>query len=336
MKRVTLLAALLLTMTAEAQIGITRIKRQLETSAPQDIQLNLRHGETVDYELQFLSYRQAMDITGATVTLHATTNGMPDGTSFQISGTAGSNGTATVRIVTDEWLPYGLTSGTWTMEVSQPTLSRIMRASGSLRISGLYYPSTNSPLPVTWSTNLWSAISGIQSKTSNWDTAFSWGNHASSGYLTSELDPGIPAAISSAVAQAGTNTTAALVNSNNWNMAYSWGNHAGLYRDISWVPTWSEVSGKPSTFAPEAHTQAWSTITNPPTITVNGSTGTLSSNLSFTVTGLSSNAAISIANAAVHGSVLTNQLWFAPNTNIQIRIFWDTTNGTFAVEETTP
>ena len=32
----------------------------------------------------------------------------------------------------------------------------------------------------------------------------------------------------------------------NWNTAYSWGSHKGLYRSISYTPTWTEVSGKPS------------------------------------------------------------------------------------------
>lgn len=34
-------------------------------------------------------------------------------------------------------------------------------------------------------------------------------------------------------------------NSAFWNTAYSWGNHAGLYRPVSWVPSWTDVSGKP-------------------------------------------------------------------------------------------
>jgi hypothetical protein len=32
---------------------------------------------------------------------------------------------------------------------------------------------------------------------------------------------------------------------NNWNMAYSWGNPAGLYRPVSYVPSWTEITGKP-------------------------------------------------------------------------------------------
>lgn len=50
----------------------------------------------------------------------------------------------------------------------------------------------------------------------NWDTAFSWGNHASVGYLTTETDPTVPSHV-----KAITVTDIA-----NWNTAYSWGNHA--------------------------------------------------------------------------------------------------------------
>jgi hypothetical protein len=56
----------------------------------------------------------------------------------------------------------------------------------------------------------------------------------------------------------------AVANSNNWNAAYGWGNHAGLYRPIAYVPTWSEVTDKPSVFTPDVHNQAWDSITNPP------------------------------------------------------------------------
>lgn len=152
---------ILLASIATAQVSVTRIKRQLETSKPQEIQLDLCRGETVDLDLQFLSYGTAMDITGATITLHATTNGMPAGTSYQVFGSAGSNGTASVRIAVDDWLPYPLSSGTWTLECSQANASRIMRAKGALKVTGLYYPSTNSPIPYMWATNFWTSINGM-------------------------------------------------------------------------------------------------------------------------------------------------------------------------------
>jgi uncharacterized protein (TIGR02145 family) len=35
-------------------------------------------------------------------------------------------------------------------------------------------------------------------------------------------------------------------NITNWNIAFSWGNHAGLYKPISYVPSWIEITGKPT------------------------------------------------------------------------------------------
>lgn len=34
-------------------------------------------------------------------------------------------------------------------------------------------------------------------------------------------------------------------NITNWNTAFGWGNHAGLYRPISYVPAWSEITSNP-------------------------------------------------------------------------------------------
>ncbi|MBN1408604.1 MAG: LamG domain-containing protein [Calditrichaceae bacterium] len=53
--------------------------------------------------------------------------------------------------------------------------------------------------------------------TANWNTAYSWGNHANEGYLTSETDP----TFDTSVAKTITATATA-----NWNTAFSWGNHA--------------------------------------------------------------------------------------------------------------
>jgi hypothetical protein len=50
-------------------------------------------------------------------------------------------------------------------------------------------------------------------------------------------------------------------NSANWNAAYGWGNHAGLYRPISYVPTWAEITGKPTLFS-----GSYPDLTNKPTL----------------------------------------------------------------------
>ena len=62
--------------------------------------------------------------------------------------------------------------------------------------------------------------------------------------------------------------TASGGNSGNWNTAHSWGDHAGLYRSITWVPSWSEVTAKPS-FASVAVSGSFSDLTNIPT-TISG------------------------------------------------------------------
>lgn len=52
---------------------------------------------------------------------------------------------------------------------------------------------------------------------SNYDTAYSWGDHSTQGYLTSETDPVFSAHVASGILQ---------TNINNWNTAYSWGDHS--------------------------------------------------------------------------------------------------------------
>jgi len=51
----------------------------------------------------------------------------------------------------------------------------------------------------------------------------------------------------------------------NWNTAFGWGNHAGLYRPIGWVPSWAEVTGKPS-FAAVATSGDYNDLINKPLI----------------------------------------------------------------------
>lgn len=47
--------------------------------------------------------------------------------------------------------------------------------------------------------------------------------------------------------------------------AYGWGPHAGLYRPITWIPTWTDILYKPTTFAPTPHTHDYNTdIVNKP------------------------------------------------------------------------
>lgn len=56
----------------------------------------------------------------------------------------------------------------------------------------------------------------------------------------------------------------------NWNTAYAWGNHAGLYRPITYVPSWSEITGKPA-FHIVATSGDYNDLINKPTGSAGGS-----------------------------------------------------------------
>lgn len=69
----------------------------------------------------------------------------------------------------------------------------------------MVYPATGIPLSTG---TAWGA--SITNNSANWNTAFSWGNHATAGY------------------------------------ALATHNHNTQYKPISYVPTWAEITGKPS------------------------------------------------------------------------------------------
>ena len=52
-----------------------------------------------------------------------------------------------------------------------------------------------------------------------------------------------------------------LTNISNWNAAFGWGNHAGLYRPISYVPSWTEITGKPTLDGSETKINAGTNVT---------------------------------------------------------------------------
>jgi len=71
------------------------------------------------------------------------------------------------------------------------------------------------------------SVIGSNLNIDNWDTAHSWGNHASAGYLSVESDPVFSASPAADI----TNTKI-----NNWDEAYGWGNHA-IAGYLTSVPT---------------------------------------------------------------------------------------------------
>lgn len=64
-------------------------------------------------------------------------------------------------------------------------------------------------------------------------------------------------------------------NISDWNTAYSWGNHAGLYRASTWVPAWTDVTGKP-TFATIATSGDYADLSNAPVLSAVATSGNYS------------------------------------------------------------
>ena len=119
-----------------------------------------------------------------------------------------------------------------------------------------------------------SPAAGItNTKISNWDTAYGWGNHASAGYLTSETYTGTVTSVAASVPTGLTVSGSPITSSGtlaitysagyaipttasqtNWDTAYGWGNHAsagyastsGSYADPSWITSLSETKVLPS------------------------------------------------------------------------------------------
>lgn len=88
-----------------------------------------------------------------------------------------------------------------------------------------------------------SGVGGLIANKSNWDTAYSWGDHSSAGYLTSQTshaDVLVDGDFSSQglMKRGFTGGSYSIVtdNSSNWNTAYGWGDHsAQSYTNLSYV-----------------------------------------------------------------------------------------------------
>ncbi|MFA7097068.1 MAG: hypothetical protein WC383_11400, partial [Gammaproteobacteria bacterium] len=170
---------------------------RVETSDPKDIRMEVVHGETINLQWTFLSYANPLDIESAAVTLHARTNGMAEGVSFQVPGAAGPGGVATVRLAVSEWLPTACNEAEWTLEVVQPDAARILRAKGTVTATRSAAASTNDPVPVVWLDDiraeigavgaeigpLRSRVETVEQGTNRWEAAWHWGDHSAMGYL---------------------------------------------------------------------------------------------------------------------------------------------------------
>ena len=180
---------------------------------------------------------------------------------------------------------------TWTDVTGKPTFATV--ATSGLFADLLSKPttiagygitnamSTSHPANVITSTNI-----------ANWNISYGWGNHsglyrpvtwvptwtdvtgkptfavvATSGLFADLLSKPTTVAgygITNSMTTSHPANVITSINITNWNNAFGWGNHAGLYKLVSYVPTWAEITGKPSTYTPSTHTHAWTEITNKP------------------------------------------------------------------------
>ncbi len=165
----------------------------------------------------------------------------------------------------------------------------------------------------------------------NWNTAFTWGNHANAGYLSNftEMDPVFNSSLAKTISNSDTNK---------WNSSYRWGNHKGLYRSNSWVPSWTDIISKP-TFATIATSGSYVDLTNKPanaTTTTdgfmskedktklnglqnaNGSETKITAGTNVTITGSGTTASPYVVNASGGSSIVLG-------TNVGDMLYW---NGT--------
>jgi trimeric autotransporter adhesin len=162
----------------------------------------------------------------------------------------------------------------------------------------IVYQETYSPNPQTNANGLLSVEIGGGVSITGTFSAINWASGPY--YLKTETDPAggtnytivgtsqllsVPFALYSKTASTANYndlTNLPSLNISNWNTAYSWGNHAGLYRPAAWVPSWSDVTGKPS-FATVATTGSYNDLTNKPLLPAPGG---VSGNVQFNNAGV--------------------------------------------------
>jgi hypothetical protein len=124
---------------------IVPLQYTVETSNPQALTILLLRNETVDPEFRFTANGWPMNMTGATVILALSTNGVAVGSAAGIAGryltpwpapTDATNGWATVRCAVNTLFPSNLTSCAFTLSATTPD-GTLQRAFGTITIRSI-------------------------------------------------------------------------------------------------------------------------------------------------------------------------------------------------------
>ena len=203
----------------------------------------------------------ALSSSTATVTSVGIAFDTAAGNVFGVSGspiTSSGDITLSLDTQTANTVFAGPTSG----GASAPTF-RSLVAGDIPDLSGTYLTSYTETDPVFSASE---AASITSTDTSNWDTAYGWGNHASAGYLTTETDPVFSASEAASITSTDTS---------NWDTAYGWGNHAsaGYLTSITNSDDNLSITGNQVDLA--TNIEIAGTLTVQGDLTVNGTTTTL-------------------------------------------------------------
>src|SRR6056300_1122394 len=144
------------------------------------------------------------------------------GTPTAPTATAGTN---TTQVATTAFVSTAVSN---LVDSAPATLDTLNELAAALGDDPNFATTVTNSIGTTWTQD--------NTKISNWDTAYSWGDHSTEGYLTSftETDPTVPAHVKSITTTEKTN----------WNTAYGWGDHSTAgYQSASTALTTSTTFG---------------------------------------------------------------------------------------------
>jgi hypothetical protein len=171
---------------------------------------------------------------------------------YQNDGTEGFyyfDGTAWTRLASGTFTEtdpvFGLSAA---YGITSTNISNWSTAYGWGNHAGLYRPVSYVPAWSEITSNPFSFTSAANNQLLKYNSTTSKWENWTPNFLTSftETDPDFTVSAAHGITSA---------NISNWNTSFGWGNHAGLYRPVSYVPAWSEITSNPFSFSSVTNNQ---------------------------------------------------------------------------------